>query len=196
MIHAKRLREGGRLDTEEDGIGQRVALPVVIEKEKESFTDDAAAEVSAELVEVIGRLPATVDFIDGIVGVQALVAKEFKGRTVEIVATGLGDHVDHRTACVAEFRGICVGIDLEFLHRVFAKLVRSAARSGAADGLAEEGVVVVRAIDDEGIESSALAGKADIASANVEGDAWSEEHEIDEVAAVGGEVFDGDIIHR
>src|SRR6266581_4098705 len=82
------------------------------------------------------------------------------------------------------------------MHRNFAELVGSAARSSAAGGLAEEGVVVVRAIDDEGIESAALASKADVAAANVKGDAWSEEHEIDEVAAVGREIFNGHIIHR
>ena len=64
-----------------------------------------------------------------------------------------------------------------------------------ADGLSEEGVVVVRAINNEGIESAALSGKADVAAAHVEGDAWSEQREIDEVAAVCGEVLNGDIIH-
>src|SRR6266581_2996776 len=82
------------------------------------------------------------------------------------------------------------------MHRNFAELVGSAARSSAAGGLAEEGVVVVGAIDDEGIESAALPSKADVAAANVKGDAWSEEHEIDEVAAVCGEVFNGYIIHH
>src|SRR5205814_2156746 len=76
-----------------------------------------------------------------------------------------------------------------------AKLVRSAARARAADRLAEVRVVVVRAIDDEGIESAALSGKADVAAAHVEGDARSEERKIDEVAAVCGEVFNGYIIH-
>jgi len=122
---------------------ERVALTVVIEKEKKFFTDNGTADVSAELVEMIRRLRAPVDFIDGIVGIQALVAKEFKGRAVEVVGAGLGDDVDHSTAGVAELGGICVGIDLEFLHCVFAELVRGAARSSAADGLAEESVVVV-----------------------------------------------------
>jgi hypothetical protein len=115
---------------------------------------------------------------------------------MEIVGAGFGHHVDHCPAGVSELRGISVGIYLKLLHGVFAELVRSAARSGAADGLAKEGVVVVRAIDDEGIESAALSGKADVATSNVEGHAWSEEHEIDEVAAVSGEVFNGHIIHR
>ena len=196
LIRAKGLRERRRLDAEEDGIGQSVALPVVIEKEKELFTDAGTAEVSAELVEVIRRFSKTFDFIDRVVGIQALVAKELKGRAVEIVSAGLGDHVDHSAASVAELSGICVGIDLEFLHRVFAELVRSTARSSAADGLAEEGVVVVRAIDDQGIESAALSGKADVAAAYVEGDTWSKEYEIDEVTTVCGEVFNGHIVHR
>src|SRR5260370_40926929 len=87
-------------------------------------------------------------------------------------------------------------MDLKFLPRVFAELVRSAARSSAADRLAEEGVVVVRAVDNEGIESAALSGKADIAAAYVEGDAWSKKHEINEVAAVGGGVFNRHIVYR
>src|SRR6267142_570140 len=43
---------------------------------------------------------------------------------------------------------------------------------------------------------AAPSGKADVAAAYVKGDARSEEHEIDEVAAVCGEVFNGHIIHR
>ena len=171
---------------EKHQIGECVALPIIIEKEKKFFTDDRTAEVSAELVEVIRRFPEAFNLIDGVVGVQALVAKEFKGGAVEIVSAGLGDDVNYCSSGMAEFGGIRVGIHLEFLDRVFAELVGSPARSSAAYGLAEESVVVVRTIDDEGIESAALSCKADVAAANVEGDAWSEKDEIDEVAAVSG----------
>src|SRR5207249_5708534 len=157
-------------------------LAIVVKKEEELLFEDGATDISAELIEVIRRLRATVNFIDRVVGIEAPVAKEFKGRAVEIVGAGLGDHVDHSSAGVAKFGGISIGIDLEFLDRVFAELVRSAARASAADGLAEEGVVVVRAVNDQGIYSAALPGKADVAAAHVEGDAWSEEREIDEVA--------------
>src|SRR5260370_28494494 len=85
---------------------------------------------------------------------------------------------------------------LKLLRGVFGELVRRGDRSSAADRLAEEGVVVVRAVDNEGIESAALSGKADIAAAYVEGDAWSKKHEINEVAAVGGEVFNRHIVYR
>ena len=139
---------------------------------------------------------AAVDFIDWVVGIQASIAEEFKGRAVKCVATGFGDHVNHRSASMSQLGGITAGIHLEFLYRIFAELIGSAPRSSAADGLAEEGVVIVRAVDDEGIEGAALACKADVATAYVEGDAWGEEHEIDEVAAVCGEVFNGHIIHR
>src|SRR5260370_22829842 len=87
-------------------------------------------------------------------------------------------------------------MDLKFLPRVFAELVRSAARSSAADRLAEERAVVVRAVDNEGIESAALSGKADIAAAYGEGHACSKKHEINEVAAVGAEVFNRHIVYR
>src|SRR5258706_11997883 len=43
---------------------------------------------------------------------------------------------------------------------------------------------------------SALTGKASAAAAYVKGDGRSDEQEIDEVAAVCGEVFNGHIIHR
>ena len=115
---------------------------------------------------------------------------------MKCVATGFGDDVNHCSASMAELGGITAGIHLEFLYRIFAELIGSAPRSSAADGLAEEGVVIVRAVDDEGIEGAALACKADVATAYVEGDAWGEEDEIDEVAAVCGEVFNGHIIHR
>jgi hypothetical protein len=60
-------------------IGQRVALTVVIEKEKQFFADDGTPDVSAELIKVIGRLWAAVDFVDGVVGIQAPIAEELKG---------------------------------------------------------------------------------------------------------------------
>src|SRR5207244_10838488 len=94
----------------------------------------STADVSAELVEMLRGMSSAFDYNDRVVRIQAPVAKEFKGRAVEIVGAGLGDHVDHSSAGVAKFGGIGIGIDLEFLDRVFAELVRSAARASAADG--------------------------------------------------------------
>src|SRR5260370_1604482 len=122
-------RSGGRGHAKKDKIGECVALAVVIEEEKKLFTDDRTAEVSSELVEVIGGFSAAVDFIDWVVGIQALVAEEFKGRTVEAVSPVLGNHVHHFTACVSELGGIAGGVDLYFLLRVVTELVGSAART-------------------------------------------------------------------
>ncbi len=86
-------RSGGSGHPKKDEIGEGVALAVVIEEEKKFFTDDRTAEVSSELVEVIGRLLAAVDFVDWVVGIQASIAEEFKGRAVKCVATGFGLHI-------------------------------------------------------------------------------------------------------
>ncbi|MBI1738120.1 MAG: hypothetical protein HYR58_02600 [Acidobacteria bacterium] len=92
---------------------------------------------------------------------------------MEVVTAGLGDYVDHGAAGAAELSGVGIGVHLKFLHGIEAELVRRAAGTGAAQGLAEESVVVVGAVHDQRVESAALAGKADVALAHIAGDARS-----------------------
>ena len=158
-------------------IRERVALAVVIKKEERPIANDWPADISPELVEMIGLLGATLSFDDA-------------------VGAGFRDHVDHRPTRVPEFRGIGVRIHLKFLHRVFAELVGRAARPRPAIGLPEERVVVVRSIHDEGIESAALARKADVPATNVECDAGREERKVDEIASIRREVLNRNIIYR
>ena len=86
---------------------------------------------------------------------------------MELVRARLGHDVDDRAAGAAVLGRVGVRVDLELLHRVLRELVRRAAGTGAAEGLAEERVVVVRAVDDERVERAALAGEADVAEADV-----------------------------
>ena len=122
---------------------------------------------------------------------SACVAVELEGRSAQVVGAGLGDDVDHGAAGAAVLGGERVRVDLEFLHRVLAELVRGTSGAGAADGLAEERVVVVRPVDDQAVERAALTGEADIAGADVARDAGREQREVDEVAAI-----DGQVLHR
>jgi len=75
---------------------------------------------------VIRRFAKAFNFIDGVVGVQAAVTIELESSAVKFVGAGFGDDINDGAAGVAEFGGICVGIDLELLYRVFAELVGSA----------------------------------------------------------------------
>ena len=138
-----RARISGRGDAQEDEIGEGVSLAIIVKKEKHFVAANGASDVAAELIEVIGRFGALIDDVDGVVGIKALVTIELEASAMKIVCTGFGHDVYDRAAGVAQFGGIGVGINLEFLNGVFAELIGSAARTSTPDGLAEEGVVVI-----------------------------------------------------
>ena len=180
-----------RGQVQEHDVRLRVALTVVVEEEKIAIRPDRPAERAAELVVVVGRFRSVVQHVDGVVRVERLVAVELEGRSVQVVGAGLGDDVDHGATGAAILGGERVRVDLEFFYRVLAELIRGTSGAGAADGLAEERVVVVRSVDDQAVERAALTGEADVAGANIARDTGREQREVDEVAAV-----DGQVLHR
>src|SRR5688572_28537868 len=105
------------------------------------------------------------------------------------VSAGLGDHIDDGTAGTAELSRKAVLIHLKFLDRLYRKLVWRA-RTGAAERLAEESVVVVGAVDLQAVESSLLSSNRQVACAR-----WFAHHsrrqgrEVEKVATVDRQVF-------
>src|SRR5207249_7140876 len=85
---------------------------------------------------------------------------------VEFVRTGLGNDIDYGSPSPAKLRRKAILIYLEFLYRFFRKLIRRA-HAAAAQGLSEEGVVVVYAIDLKAVECSALAANGQVAAARI-----------------------------
>src|SRR5436190_7147500 len=113
---------------------------------------------------------------------------------MKTVSTGLGDHVDHRTARTTQLGGISVGIDLKFLHGVLAELIRSATRTSPSKSLAKECVVIVGAIDSQRVQGAALTGKAQIAAAHIACHGGSEQNKIDEVSTIRRQIGHSNII--
>ena len=179
---------------QEHGVGLGVPLSVVVEEEEVAVTADRTADRAAELVIVIRRLRPVVQLVDRVVRVQSLVSEELEHRSMKFVAARFRDDVDDRAAGSPVLGGERVGVHLELLHGILAELVGRAPRTGAADGLTEERVVVVGAVDDQAVQRAALAGEADVAGAHVAGHAGREQREVDEVATIDRQVLYGDLV--
>src|SRR6185295_3403594 len=97
---------------------------------------------------------------------QALRLVVIESRTVEFVRAALGDDVDETAARAPELDRGAVGDDGE----LFDRLLRDGERRpvlGAADRAAEEGVVVIDAVDrDVGVDA-ALAREREVAALGV-----------------------------
>src|SRR5438105_4715936 len=134
--------------------------------------------------------------VDRIIGVQSTVAEKLEGSSVVRVGSRFGNHVDDCPACASKLSRVAVGIHLELLYRIFAELIGSAAGTGASEGLSEEVVVVVGAVDGQRVQRAALSGKAEIAAAHVAYYAGRKQSEVEEVAAIGGQVRNLAIAYR
>ena len=134
--------------------------------------------------------------VDRIIGVQSTIAEELECRAVKRVRSRFGNHVDDCPACASKLSRVAVGIYLELLDRIFAELIGSAAGTGASEGLSEEVVVVVGPVDGQRVQRAALSGKAEIAAAHVAHYAGREQSEVEEVAAIGGQVRNLAIAYR
>ena len=98
----------------------------------------------------------------GVLRIQRFVAEEFESAAMTFVRAGLRDDIDDRAAGAAELSRKAVLIHLKFLDRLFGKLVRRA-RARAAERLAEESVVVVRAVDLQAVERAFLSADRQVA---------------------------------
>src|SRR5947209_1588153 len=133
--------------------------------------------------------------VDRIIRVQSTVAEKLEGSSVVRIGSRFGNHVDDCPACASKLSRVAVGIYLELLYRIFAELIGSAAGTGASEGLSEEVVVVVGAVDGQRVQRAALSGKAEIATAHVAHYAGRKQSEVEEVAAIGWQVRNLAVAH-
>ena len=178
-------------------LGHRIGLgmPVtfVVEKEKGFVVNEGTAERSAKIVlhEKFRRAHRSER-----VRVHRSVAQEIVGRAVKRVASGASDDIDLPAAGSSHFRGIAAGFHLEFLHRV---------RRGAETHGIECRVRVGGAVKQEIVRVRPVAADADggplagspVKRVHVTGlravahvRAGNREHQIDEHAAIQGQIAD------
>src|SRR5262249_45743352 len=101
-----------------------------------------------------------------------------------------GHDVGDRAACPAELRRVAAAIDLKFLHRIDAELIRRTAGAGAAQGLTVKVVVVVAAVDLQAIEGPAKPAETQVAGPELGGGARGEQEKFEETPPVGSESGD------
>ena len=161
-----------------------IALAVVIEEEEQFVLDHRAAEVSAELIEVIILLREAGPIVLPAIGVEALVAEELEKRPMKVVSAALGDHVQNAPAGAPDLRRVAVGGNLILLHGILAETIRAAARSGASGGLPEERIIGVRAVHLKAIRCAALSTEGEItATRRIDHHTRRRGHDIEDVAA-------------
>jgi hypothetical protein len=204
-LNGRRLRaEVGRFDD----VRQILPLAVVSAEEEGAIFDDGAAEAEAELVDLLRRSLVAVEPSPAVevrallsldvrrVGVQRLVAEILEDAAVEIVRARLRDDVDDRAARAPELRRKAVLVDLKLFHRLFRELV-GRAHARASERLTEEGVVVVRAVNLQAVQSSLLAADGEVAlPRRVAHDAGRERGEVQIVATADGQIFDVALVDR
>src|SRR4030095_5692411 len=91
---------------------------VAEEKERLVF-HDGPADRATELIHAKGRL---ADPVKEIARIQCIVPEIFKQRSMELIASRLGDDADLTAGTRTEFRGIVVGINAELLNVLKAAL--------------------------------------------------------------------------
>src|SRR6185437_11528953 len=134
-----------------------------------------------------------VRFRDRIIRVEGLVAEILESTTVKFVRAGFGDDVDYRPTRTSELRRKSILIHLKFLHGLFRELIRWP-HAAATKRLAEEGVVIVNAIDLQAVESAALSAYREIAAPRIAHDPRREGCKVLKVTAVNGQVFNRRLI--
>ena len=139
----------------------------------------APAERAAELLLREAAEPRAVGQARGQAGPLLI----FVQRAVDRVGAGLGHDVDEAAGTASELGGRAVGHHLEFLDRVETD---RKGRPLAAALLAEERVVVVRAVDRHVVVDALLAVDRNLVAVGTlhDGDSRRERHEAQEVAAV------------
>src|SRR5215831_1512974 len=94
----------------------RLPQAFVTRKKECSVFYDGAAERTAKLISFERRLAAALVLFP-LGGIQCIVAKKLKQRSVEVIRSRFGDGADNCTGLTAVFRRVVVGDDLEFLDR-------------------------------------------------------------------------------
>src|SRR5215813_1649414 len=111
-----------------------------------------------------------------------------------LVCPRLRHHVNDRAARTTEFGREAVLIDLKFLYRFLRKLIRRSG-AGAAERLAKERVVIIRAIHLQTVESSLLPSHCKVAGPRwFSDDPRSKRRKVQEVAAIHRQILNGSFI--
>src|SRR5258708_32023499 len=90
---------------------------LIVGKVKGLVLDDAAAEISAELMTTECR---RFSFVEEVACIERAVAMEVISAAVDLVGARLGDRVDHATGAAAVFGRVAVGQNRKFAVRVHA----------------------------------------------------------------------------
>ena len=187
------LPELRRLHRSEQRHAAVQAQAFVGDEVKELVRRDPAAVGPAELIEAQRILGGRENRL----GIERVIAKELVHGAVELVAAGLGHHVDGRRAVAAELGGEIVRRDPEFLNQVDVRI-----DGGAAGG---ELVVVVGAIEQEVVGAVALtvderrvaAGRAaEDGIAGIRRGARLQLHQLEGVAAVERQLGDALLVDQ
>ena len=112
----QRIRRSSHL--QDHRVGSGVPLAIVIEEKKHFVLYHGSANVAAKLIEVIRALRAERNspiVLPG-VSVESFVAIELESRSVESIAAGLGDDIDHAPARSPHLCVVTVGAHLKFLY--------------------------------------------------------------------------------
>jgi len=181
------LGEGGLGD---GGVGGALEHPFAVGGEEEAVADDGAGEEAAELVLAEGGSFG----VEGVAGVEGVVAEEFVEAAVELVAAAGGDEVDGAAAGATVFGFKVRRLDFDGLEGFLADGLfgEVGAEEGAGVGIVEVGAVdhdvghalAAAAVDGEG----GVGGAADVGA--------GEEEDLAGVVAAGaagegGEILEG-----
>src|SRR5438552_4019956 len=108
---------------------------------------------------------------------------------MKLVRPGLCNNVYDCAARATEFSGKAILIYLEFLNRLFRKLV-GWPNASAAQRLAEKAIVIVNAIYLKAVQSASLSAHRQVAAARVSDYSGCQRRKILKVAAVDRKVLD------
>src|SRR5262249_42518085 len=95
--------------------------------------------------------------IEKVLRIQLLISQEFERSAVQLVAAGLGGHVDHAAHCASVLGGERISLDLELLDGVDRRLHHF----GAALGACQLDRVVIDAVEKEAVLRIAHAAGAE-----------------------------------
>ncbi len=179
------------------GLVQMLAKAFIVGEEESLVGSERTASGGAELVALERRSGALVEEVGGVEGV---VAQEFKGSAMPLVAAGLRDDDDLAAGMFAELGTIGVALHVEFAHSVDAE---QHAAGAAGLHVIFGGAGVLDTVEEKEILLGTITGHGEIVGSGGIGDAGASGFlgsEIDDAgiereekvvaAAVEGEILD------
>src|SRR5262245_12545624 len=125
-------------------------------EEESAVAPQGAAQRAAELVAPQRRL-FELRIGKEVSGIERVVADELPYAPMQLVGPAFGIDLDVGAAATAEFGGVSVGLDLEFLDRINNRAQRK---------VVERRIVVINAVENVVIRRGSGAGGAEVSSAH------------------------------